>query len=1085
MTVNIIGVAGFGSIKNAAPQNIYNVNNSPSARVESISSAHTDASRAAADARLLRTYSAQHSSGARLPVPGESTLGHWIDALQTVFTSSAFKQLEQSVSGEGISITHIDPYKGILYFGGHARLTAQSAQLNDIPGARDLFDRLMTLAKRFTPYDILHLPTQIESDASGQYTVDSSIVGQFLYGPDSKAPSDHHVPADILSQTGEAETRHNLLAALKKHIETPGAKSGMESIAVEIAPHSAYWRADQPQPFTMSLTQLITAYGLEVPTTLEALANLERVLFAPSLSAPSAADYGGLLSKGVPLSEDAQKKIIETVGTWKATQTQVPLGAGGEVGSLFEYLKRAVPESLRPLADKDSEAFLKALIVTPQARALGQQLQDAIGAFPTATSGQEALLAALVLAVDPAGGLQRNNLAGYDLFQPDNKGRSSADIVKRFEAHLEGRVGPEMAKVVAYQLLAMSAPEFLVKEMPDTLVYGSLQWATFSAEVSRSEQEVSGSSIGRSYDQIRQRGVLGPVTAVQEQQSQMAVLQSLIDWGVANGVITKNSEGYSAETIEKVSAAMQKMAESMLESLKQVMAALPTRRDLALAELTKVYGEEYAHLFEKKFLQRRMGYDLVKKSPLDLYMSGELNSAWQSLDPAFPHAKVQAGISKLPDIKKVFEQAFDDHGDSFSEAAGTLFQHQVSQLPVEDRRRFEHGSVSMMHVREIPNSKFPEGSEEHPLFKHFGQGAVHIETVLNGEFVSYVYSPILGKILKNGEPIPGVPEGWHIKRRKHHSDPLYGVVVGNKNYTLRANWAAHQSVPHSKSDTLPAIGTPSERAKELARMMSHNYKAAVEELRETAKGETESEKSRRKTKVLKNFMLGLVPFYGFVTSVVKGDKHEAVVNGLFDFVSLIVPGAKGGVSAVKFGVSATNNTLRILKGVAKEGIKAGNPFGSIYDAGSGLFKLGKTAVKTLPSVKLPSLDFDRLRHVSGRSGSWNIPHGGYKQTIADGVYRPVGEDGNAVPVLASQQNGKWYALDPKTLTPYGPELTHFTPVKVKEMEGLRLDTGFAIKTVVNLKNSKDEYSDITSSPASPSQPAQVAKTEGEQKSNAA
>ncbi|WP_228271945.1 hypothetical protein, partial [Acinetobacter bohemicus] len=114
----------------------------------------------------------------------------------------------------------------------------------------------------------------------------------------------------------------------------------------------------------------------------------------------------------------------------------------------------------------------------------------------------------------------------------------------------------------------------------------------------------------------------------------MAVLQSVIDWGVANGVIAKNSEGYSAETIEKVSAAMQKMAESMLESLKQVMAALPTRRDLALAELTKVYGEEYAHLFEKKFLQRRMGYDLVKKSPLDLYMSGELNSAWQSLDPA-------------------------------------------------------------------------------------------------------------------------------------------------------------------------------------------------------------------------------------------------------------------------------------------------------------------------------------------------------------------------------------------------------------------------------------------------------------------
>lgn len=1085
MTVNAINVAGFGSAKNNTPQTNNNAKSAPPAMSGGTPPGDTEAARVAADARLKKDYFAQPSAGARVSVPAESTLGRWIEALSAVVRSSAFRRLESTFGGMG-AFTHIDHKKGEIWFdGGLKKINKDSPELNDIPGAKVLFERLMTVAKKLVPSGTLSRNDVLKLDGAVQDTANAKVAEPFVYRSDSGASPDHHVPADILSQTGEAETRHNLLAALKKQIETPGTKPDMESIAVEIAPHSAYWLKDQPQPFMMSLKQLMTAYGLHVPTTPQALANLERVLFAPPLTAPSAGDYGGLLSKTVPLSKDAQKKIIETVSTWKAGQTQVAPGAGGQVANLFEYLKRTVPESLRPLAYTNPQAFLDALIETPQARALGKQLQEAIGALPTATSAQEALLAALVLEVDPAGGLERNNLAGYNLRQQDNKGRSPAEIVRLFEVTLEGRVGPEMAKVMAYQLLAMSAPEFLVKNMPDSLVYGTLEWAMFSAEVSRREQEAPGSTAGQTYDQIRQRGALEPVTAVQEYQSQMAVVQSVTDWGIANGVIKESSEGYSAETIEKASAAMQKLAESKVENLKQVMAALPTRRDLALAELTKVYGEKYAHLFEKKFLQRRMGYDLVKNSPLDLYMSGNLNSAWQSRDPAFPHSKVQAGISQLPDIKKVFEQAFDDHGKDFGKAAGVLFQHQLSQLPDEDRKQFELGDVNFTHIREIPNSKFPEGSEDHPLLRLFGPGVVYIETMLNGRFVSYVYSPMLGKILKNGEPVSGVPEGWRIKRRRRPDEPLYGVEVGGKNYSLRAKWSESKGLSRSNPGDLSSVDTPSERSKKMAGIMIDNYNAAVEELREAAKGETESEKSSRKLKVFKSFLLGLIPFHDFVKCIVEGDKHGAVVNGLFDFVGLILPGAKGGFSAVKFGVGATANALKFLKGFAKAGIKAANPVGSIYDAGSGLFKLGKTAIKALPSVKLPSLDFDSLRHLSGRSGSWDIPHGGYKQTIADGIYRPLGEDGSAVSVLASQKNGKWYALDPKTLTPHGPELKGFTPITVKELRDLRLDLGSAIKTVSDNSGSVQEYLEAPSGLGLPKQPAQVPKAEEGQKSVAA
>lgn len=100
----------------------------------------------------------------------------------------------------------------------------------------------------------------------------------------------------------------------------------------------------------------------------------------------------------------------------------------------------------------------------------------------------------------------------------------------------------------------------------------------------------------------------------------------------------------------------------------------------------------------------------------------------------------------------------------------------------------------------------------------------------------------------------------------------------------------------------------------------------------------------------------------------------AVLNGISDFVGLVLPAFKGGFSAAKLGVGATTKALKFLKGFAKAGLQAANPLGSVYDAGTGLYTLGKTAIKAAPPIKLPSLDFDRLRHISGRSGSWNIPH---------------------------------------------------------------------------------------------------------------
>ncbi|WP_082463701.1 MULTISPECIES: hypothetical protein [unclassified Pseudomonas] len=1068
MTVPTINVAPFGLPKSGFPQLNRHAGSAPSTPSENTSSGDPEATRTAADARVEQDYLKQPSAGSRVPVPPESTLGRWVEALRFAAHSSAFRQLENLLGGHG-AFTHLDHTKGEIWFdSGRKKITRDSPEIKDIPGGQALFDNLMTIAKKLAPSGTLRREDVYELAGSGRsHTVDSNLVRQFIYGPGPNMLPDSQVPVDILSKTGEAETHHNLLAALKKHIETPGAKPDLESIVVEIAPHSVFWREDQPQPVTMNLKQLMAAYGLQVPTTQEALVNLEHVLFAAPLCTPPEGDFGGLLTKDVPLGEDARKKISETVSAWKALQTQVPLGAEGKAPSLFEYLKRAVPASGRALADTDPEAFLKVLINTPQARALGKQLQEAIGALPTATSALEALLTALGLEVNPSSaGVERNNLAGYNLRQPDNVGRTPAEIVTRFETHMEGIVGPEMAKVAAYQLLAMSAPEFLVKDVPDSVVFGSQQWVVFSAEVFRREQNTAGSSAGKRYDQIREQGSLEPVTREQAYQAKAAVLQAVIDWGVAKNIIKANSEGYSEQAIASVTAAMEQETKRLAATLEGVLAPLPTRRDLALEALTKVFGEEHAHLFEKKIFSRRTGLHTSKTSLVELYMSGTLHPrfGWTSKRPEFSREVILASVNQLPDIKKKFVEGFDAYADSFSKAAGEMFLHQVSQLPSEDRKRLEFGRIEMQHLSQATFSKFPEDSENNPLFQMFGVGAFFIKTLYKGERVDFIYSPQLGKIIKNGDPLPGVPEGWNIKSERLSGT---GLVVEGERYALKPIWSYIGAPEMPEPHTLTQKNTPSARMSTLAKQLSDDYKTAVDNLKSAANGMTDSEKSHARSHLVKNFLLSLLPFHDLVKNIIEGNKHDAVVNGIYDFIGLFNPAAKGGFKAVNVGAKGVSSVLTFLKGAARAGLKEGIPFKGFYDVGTGLFKVGNSALKAAPSVDLAS--FRDKFYRPGRG--WNAPHGGGKQTIADGTYRPLDKTGSDVPVVAVKQGSKWYAIDPQTLKPYGPALNDFTPITVKELRDLRYDTATAIKDSDGHIETAGEFKENESGPTPPQQPS--------------
>lgn len=769
---------------------------------------------------------------------------------------------------------------------------------------------------------------------------------------------------------------------------------------------------------------------------------------AEDASLISRVDYGGLLTKDAPLGDDGKVVLKQVISAWKARQQ--PSASDGAQGtpSLVERLLRTLPDKQRPNRN-EPEKVLNAILNSSAGQALGKLLQDSVDAYPTETSIRDVLLSALVLDVDPAGGLNRKELAGYALRQQHNWGYSPDEIVKRFEAHLAARFGEASAKVIAFQLLSVSAPEFLVKGLPLTMLYGSHQWASFSAAVARIEAKQPGGCANKTYQEIMALDDSEPVSEDEKRQQQLAQMTAVIDWAIANGVIREQKEdAYSPEDIERALNALQAHHKTLTDSVTALTTPMPTRRDLALQELRRVYGPE-----NEKFFEQRLLADTFPGSPgrkayslLDIYMSGDLGKRfWISSDPDFNTVKVNLGFSKLPNIKKLFNEKFDAYPQSLKDAFSAQFKYQLSLLPLEDRRLIEYGKVTTFNLV-VPASHQGPVSRDHKIHPYIKSGGILIRAELEGKTCHYLYSPAQGRIVKDAAPTgsglqfpgsrlyfsmsrPGSSGGkeppvtilWQTLGRsspkKDPADFLAFSIYPNKSLEVERR-GEHPDPPATLS---------SQKTEWLAGSVGAYYTRGLNEAKAAAYGSTAQEREAKLKASVRAFFLGLIPFYNAVESFVNGKPAEAFFHLVLDLFGFLIPGLRGGIQGAKVGVKAgMGAALGFIKGFGSAGLKAINPLSAVFDASRGVFKLGKVG-------------FKKLRGLDGRSGRFDIPQVGNKDGVADGIYRPFGAKGDGVPVNAVQRNGKWYAFDRATGTPYGAPLRGFVSQPRSAVVGIAID----------------------------------------------
>ncbi|WLH67880.1 hypothetical protein [Pseudomonas sp. FP2309] len=769
---------------------------------------------------------------------------------------------------------------------------------------------------------------------------------------------------------------------------------------------------------------------------------------AEDSSLTSRVDYGGLLTKDAPLGDDAKAVLKQVIRAWKARQ-QPPASDGVQgTPSLVELLLRTLPDQQRPNRD-DPEKVLNAILRSSAAQALGKLLQDSVDAYPTETSIRDVLLSALVLDVDPADGLNRKELAGYALRQKDNWGYSPDEIVKRFEAHLATRFGEASAKVIAFQLLSVSAPEFLVKGLPLTMLYGSHQWASFSAAVARIEARQPGGCANKTYQEIMALDDSEPVSEDEKREQQLAQMTAVIDWAIANGVIGEQKEdAYPPEDIERALNALQAHHKTLADSVTALTSPMPTRRELALEELRRVYGPENERFFERRLLADTFPGSPGRKaySLLDIYMSGDLGKRfWISSDPDFNTVKVNLGFSKLPNIKKLFDEKFDAYPLSLKDAFSAQFKYQLSLLPLEDRRLIEYGKVTTFNLV-VPASHRGPVSGDHKIQPYIKNGAILFRAELEGKTCHYLYSPAQGRIIRDAEPtgsglqFPGSRLYFSMSRpgSSGGKEPPVAILwqtLGRSSPKKNpVNFLAFSIYPNKSLEVErrgehpdPPATLSSQKTEMLAGSVAAYYTRGLNEAKAAAYGSTAQEREAKLKASVRAFFLGLIPFYNAVESFVNGKPAEAFFHLVLDLFGFVIPGLRGGIQGAKLGVKAgMGATLGFIKGFGAVGLKAINPLSAVFDASRGVFKLGKAG-------------FKKLRGLDGRSGRFDIPHMGNQDGVADGIYRPFGFKGDGVPVSAVQRNGKWYAFDRATGTPYGAPLRGFVSQPRSAVGGIAID----------------------------------------------
>ena len=789
----------------------------------------------------------------------------------------------------------------------------------------------------------------------------------------------------------------------------------------------------------ISLEQCILANDWILPQNLADIQNLANALSRPPLQSAPYGNFGGGLSwSAPPLSQEMKKNILASVRN-NAIELEE-----------FEYLRRSKdalgyltqsrqwsPEEL-----SDPRAFLTNLLNTPEAYALGKALQTQFKGAPSATSINDWAMTAIAIGIDAKSILDPDNstnkVAGFDLSSLDLGGKPLREVVKALTEHLANPETPaaDFAPVRAYALLARHAPELLVKEVPESVTYGSPSWISLKAAVARIEAQAPGQALSMNYGKIMQYANISPITAAEKQVEQQASLQAMMYWAINEGILKKNDNNrYTAAQVEHVRGKAKERFIALEKASSAKDTELLTREDMAVKILKEKFGEGID--FKKKCIIPIENWNHLKGpySVIDLVLSGELSRGiFRSFDTTIPVDTIARSRHEIPDIQEAFKKSFSHYYEGKKNATSTAVRHLISQLPLKDRERLEFGAIKVYEQHNATSSisnlglnGFGDttpgryGVQRSLDENHLG---LMIETRYDGKTYHYEINPPQGFIRPITHFKPGLQGEWTKLPPKDNNSFSNYTTYSNKEINevhAKSDAERRQRESTRKTDE-PLQSFNSSRTQYIAQLMANKFfPNDSRNLFEQTQGLTTLDTEVTDFEKIQNFTRIIVPFASAIHSFSKGHTRDGVESLVLDIFGFLFVGAKAAGGIAKVAGQAGSFASKIQKGanILSRAVASGaNPFSGGRALFSGTVKLVNTG------ASLANQGFQFLRR-GANSADLLSP---IKRT--DVIEGSIKTTNNADPlkVIAKRDDsGVLYAYDPKTENLFGPPLKNFQP----------------------------------------------------------
>lgn len=721
---------------------------------------------------------------------------------------------------------------------------------------------------------------------------------------------------------------------------------------------------------SMTLAAYIQSMGLPQPTNHFTLTGLAKAVSHRAMEHPLG-NLSGALSWPVPLSPNSQVRLRNHAMDYVQRNEEKTSGTQVKAG-ILDFLRDRHP--LPGQIGSDPKKALDALLSSPEAQRMGKHLQEKMQGLANHSSATDYLLAAIATQMDPESinTPHRHKLAGFDLASPEFFGQPASVVVERLSQHLssEGRVSRDMASTAARLLLTAHTPALLVKHIPDKITYGSPAWVNLTVAVMTIEAQTPGKTANMTFGEVmleaRSASVADPAVTERAQRD------ALLDWGVANGVLTsKADEAYTSDELNTLVSQYRARTTKMLEASVALDAPVPSRKDLALAELKKRFGD-LGDLFEERLIDVRSrvywlddgnSYDSDSANPHSLLDVAMMDLAdpyvsYSSKDSRIPIAALNAnprfGVSE--DFKQQFDQVIDDK----KTAIATYVKHMISQLPLADRKNFEYDDLNL-YLRKF--GKDYENTTKLLVQTERAAKATAYEIDFNAGVIRKTYPA--GGHRRTGSKLPVDPNAT-----------LKFVPTGSQAFQNKDR-PLHETPPDSFAST---------RTQLIADAFVNHLDLDHPDIKAQALGLTTRDKHEKKVEAVKEFFLNLIPLRSAIVNFQQGNYGAGLVDLGLDIFGFVSAGASASSKVMKISGrawSAAYKSARIAKTIGVTTIGVLNPLSGVGDVVKGGTRLAATGIGMLRTQGI-----DYVNKLRGATGTYDLLKATSKQydLAATGTY---------------------------------------------------------------------------------------------------